>query len=830
MNCFSCSKNIKNTIICSNCESKFCSESCLSFHSYFYHNGNNNSNIKNDIIDKYKNSSNNKKKSPYIVQGYLYQKIKYDSIYSLKNFIPVHVNEKPKLIGYGSFGKVFLGQNIINKKYYAIKHMEKKSIYKALHSLDTIYTEIKIQSIISHPNIVNILFVNETDKHFDLVLEYATKGNLFFYIQKNRYLSESKSFQFFILILNAIYFLHKNNYIHRDIKPENILLFDNNIVKLCDFGWCVKLEGDKPRTTYCGTTEYMAPEMINERVYGKEIDNWALGILLYEMLHGYSPFKPHKPVFHDKDVIDNIRYQKNIMFNSQLSDECIELINHLLEKNIEKRYNTEDIFNSKFVKNFQKLKYFFPNKNKIEKEKNDNIKIVSNKTARNFYPKSIEDSRQKEIIETYSSECNSNIDENEIQRKNNYIKQNSIINNSIKEPKRKEISEIENNKTSKIEKKFNEILNKREENQSNFIYISTNKNKILEINNQEPINNNLEEKDSKIIRNKSLSQLKYKTSNYKLKFINNEEEEEENENENKNEKRSFHNNYNFNNINIILCNNNLNKDLSVSQINNNITFQNDNQNSYISKINNNTINSTRTKSNNCLPKSLEKNNLTNFVKKRNSPRNLMNEQIKIYGESNNLMVKRIKIFNPKNSNIMEINSKSKNKTPIIIKELKIPKNDNSVKIKNIINYFVLYKNIVKKDNRKRNSFPFFGNSFIKKDNNKINKYRTIENIKNNNINQKMNKLKKKNKKKFIEANNSYHYQTKFDNNINKFLEYNKLEETTNKDISKNKLCTDELNKTPKKIEDNIQINPQILLDNLRKELFSINKKNNLNIK
>ena len=227
-----------------------------------------------------------------------------------------------------------------------------------MHSLDAIYNEIKIQSVIRHPNIVNILFVNENEKSFDLVLEYAPKGNLFFYIQKNGCLSEFKSFQFFIQIVNAIYFLYKNNYyIHRDIKPENILLFDNNIVKLCDFGWCVKMI-DKPRTTYCGTTEYMSPEMINDGIYGKEIDNWSLGILLYEMLHGYSPFKPLKPVFHDKDVIENIRFQRSIMFNNKLSDECIELINHLLEKNIKKRYNTEDIFNSKFVKNFENLDYF----------------------------------------------------------------------------------------------------------------------------------------------------------------------------------------------------------------------------------------------------------------------------------------------------------------------------------------------------------------------------------------------------------------------------------------------------------------------------------------
>ena len=763
MNCFSCSKNIQNLKVCFNCKRKFCSEACLSLHSYFYHNENKNSNIKKEKNDISKRSVNNNQQSPYIVQGYIYKKIKYDPIYSLNNFIPVYVNEKPKLIGYGSFGKVFLAINTINKKYYAIKHIEKKSIYKALHSLDTIYTEIKIQSIIRHPNIVNILFVNETDKHFDLVLEYASKGNLFFYIQKNRYLSESKSFQFFIQIVNAIYFLHKNNYIHRDIKPENILLFDNNIVKLCDFGWCVKLE-NKPRTTYCGTTEYMAPEMINERMYGKEIDNWALGILLYEMLHGYSPFKPHKPVFHDKDVIENLRFQKSIMFNSQLSDECIDLINHLLEKNIKKRYNTEDIFNSKFVKNFQKLKYFLPQNNMIENEKNyylnnenNNSKIVTKKTAKNIYPKSIEDSRQKEIIETYSFEYNSNIDENNIQRKNNYIKQNNINKNSIREQKRNKISELKYKKNLstnfEIENNSNIIksLNKREENQNNFIYISSNKNNILEICNKIPKSNDIKENKSKSLNNKYSYQQKNKNTNYKFKYrqqnvksINNETDEEENEKEKNNSKNSFHNNYNFNNINIILCSNNINtKNLSYNQLNKNISFKN-NKNNYNSNININTINTERKRSNNyLLPKNLNRDKTDNFIKFRNSSINLMNNGTKIDEESSNILIKRIKIFNPKNSNINEINNNTKIKSPNIMKskQINIFENNNSIKIKNIINYFVLNKN-QKTNIKKTNSFSFFGElNKIKENKNKKNQ--TIENKKEINITQMLINKKKK---------------------------------------------------------------------------------------
>ena len=150
------------------------------------------------------------------------------------------------------------------------------------------------------------------------------------------------------------------------LKIWNILLFSNNnkksrndcdyIVKLCDFGWCVKLNGGE-RDTFCGTTEYMSPELVDHKEYSKEIDVWSLGILLYEMVHGYSPFRPDKPDFKPKDVIRNIRLHK-LKFDENISNECKELIYHLLEENPDKRYKVEDIFNSDFVKFYQKRKFF----------------------------------------------------------------------------------------------------------------------------------------------------------------------------------------------------------------------------------------------------------------------------------------------------------------------------------------------------------------------------------------------------------------------------------------------------------------------------------------
>ena len=127
---------------------------------------------------------------------------------------------------------------------------------------------------LSHPNIIRLYSYNETQKDFSLLMEYLDNGTLFTYIRKNKQLSEDTAFNFFIQVANAIYFLHENNFVHRDIKPENILLDKDNNVKLCDFGWCVDMNGGE-RTTFCGTYEYMAPEIVMDELYAKSIDVWS---------------------------------------------------------------------------------------------------------------------------------------------------------------------------------------------------------------------------------------------------------------------------------------------------------------------------------------------------------------------------------------------------------------------------------------------------------------------------------------------------------------------------------------------------------------------------
>ena len=480
-NCSRCSKIIRSKKYCPHCSNILCSDFCLKHHIIISHlneqfnkqahdkNSNNNILIsENNSLISETNSNNDNSYiknniSPYITNGSMtLGKIIYDPTFSLKNFKPVLENGKDKVIGTGAYGKVFLAVNKIDKKYYAIKHMIKKDLYKALKTLKGIYTEIDIQSRINHQNIIKLLYVKERSESFDLVMEYAKYGNLYTYIKKHSYLSEDKSFKFFIQVVNAIYFLHKNDLIHRDIKPENILLFDN-CVKLCDFGWCARLDGGN-RGTFCGTAEYMSPEMVNKEEYSKDIDIWSLGILLYEMIHGHSPFKPNKAKFNINDIMDNIKIQ-NLKFNENITKECKELIIHLLDRDVTKRYKIEDIFNSNFVKyyeNYYKKKkqslttrkietknskinlnkkqnsetldnnfiytkhiignnncnnqLLLDNKNNVKNEFQKNNCKIKNKTARDFYPSKL----AKKVKEKEKEKDKENIDmENTIKINNN---------------------------------------------------------------------------------------------------------------------------------------------------------------------------------------------------------------------------------------------------------------------------------------------------------------------------------------------------------------------------------------------------------------------------
>ena len=158
-------------------------------------------------------------------------------------------------------------------------------------------------------------------------MDFANNQNLFSLINKKNGLTEKEAFKYFIQTASAINFLHEQNLIHRDLKPENILIDNQDTVKLCDFGWCVELKIGN-RSTFCGTYEYMAPEIVNESPYDSAIDVWSLGVLLYELIHGYSPFRAKNSKNNDQEYIEifsNIT-SYNFQIEKHVSKECADLI------------------------------------------------------------------------------------------------------------------------------------------------------------------------------------------------------------------------------------------------------------------------------------------------------------------------------------------------------------------------------------------------------------------------------------------------------------------------------------------------------------------------
>ena len=759
MKCSNCQNIINSTIQCQLCLSLFCSQTCLNAHYILIHNN-------QPLLLPYlssKKPKNYKIPSPYIVNGILNSKIIYNELYNLKNFVEIKENGYLKKIGSGSYGEVYLAMNIINKKYYAIKHMEKKKLLELLHTLTGIYREINIQSRIDHPNIVKILYVKETEKSFDLVMDYASEGNLFHYIRKTKGLNENKAFCFFIQVVNAIYFLHKNNFIHRDIKPENLLLYNFNNLKLCDFGWCVSLQKGETRDTFCGTTEYMSPELVNHKHYSKEIDVWSLGVLLYEMIHGYSPFKPNKINFEEKDVMENIKNHK-LKFRKQVSKECKELIYHLLDPDINNRYSVEDIFYSSFVKKYENKNFFIPKINK-----NNNIKNIKN----------VELSR-----------INSESRINNMIYKNNNFSSNNIFNSYNNYSSINNVNEYLNNIY------LNEII-KNNNNEKN-IYIDSNSylenNETSNVTANNFYSNNLDD----MIFNDIIFEHTYNPNNqnincnyrYFYDFTN----------------YNVNNNYNTSNL---IANSIHNKSHSVNTTVS--TKNNGNQNNITY---NNIITEYEVKDeknldiqNNYSQNQIKENNLIYKYMSHNNSKININENILL----NNKEI----IDNNRTQNVnFSLNQISK----------KLIKSNSSINIKNNIpcNY-LKGKNNKLPQNIVYNNFKDKSNTLYGKYNNKenyiqdiLNEFRKLSKNKNTSCRNNRAQSSKNNKRQNANLNNKQNIKKK------KYL----ILKNSDIIFSRNSETNDDAKETPKKNRDYIRINPRKLLNCFMKEFknFSVEKK------
>lgn len=193
-------------------------------------------------------------------------------------------------IGNGKFGKVFKAVERNSQKNVALKVVVKATLEK-FDFFSQMKKELEIQYRLNHPNILRLYGYFYDEQNIYTVLEYCPGGNLFQRLRREKYFEEKKAKFVIAQIVEALIYLQERNIIHRDIKPENILIsdIDKMHVKLCDFGWSTHTI-DERRTTFCGTVDYVAPELVHSQPYTAEVDIWAVGILTFELLLGHAPF------------------------------------------------------------------------------------------------------------------------------------------------------------------------------------------------------------------------------------------------------------------------------------------------------------------------------------------------------------------------------------------------------------------------------------------------------------------------------------------------------------------------------------------------------------
>ncbi|XP_052455377.1 serine/threonine-protein kinase N2-like isoform X2 [Carassius gibelio] len=238
------------------------------------------------------------------------------------------------VLGRGHFGKVLLAEYKTTGEMFAIKALKKGDIV-ARDEVDSLMCEKRIFETVNsvrHPFLVNLFACFQTKEHVCFVMEYAAGGDLMMHIHADVF-SERRSIFYAACVVSGLQFLHDHKIVYRDLKLDNLLLDTEGYVKIADFGLCKEGMGFRDRTsTFCGTPEFLAPEVLTETSYTRAVDWWGLGVLIFEMLVGESPFPgdDEEEVF-DSIVNDEVRYPKF------LSTEAISIMRRLLRRNPERR-------------------------------------------------------------------------------------------------------------------------------------------------------------------------------------------------------------------------------------------------------------------------------------------------------------------------------------------------------------------------------------------------------------------------------------------------------------------------------------------------------------
>ena len=232
-----------------------------------------------------------------------------------------------RVLGRGTYGKVSLVRHKESGQLFAMKAMS-KALLDEDGNIEQILTEKNILMENHHPFLVSAHFSFQTETKVFIVCDYVPGGELFTRLRQEVRFSEERTRYIAAEIVEALGYMHSQSLIYRDLKPENVLFDEDGHVKLTDFGYAKKLKSpDGTAASFCGTPDYVAPEMLMEGTYTKSIDWWSLGCVIYEMLVGISPFY-NKNVQQMYEAIEN----EPVKFPEIVSDTAMDLIDKLLAK------------------------------------------------------------------------------------------------------------------------------------------------------------------------------------------------------------------------------------------------------------------------------------------------------------------------------------------------------------------------------------------------------------------------------------------------------------------------------------------------------------------
>ncbi|CAM9915563.1 unnamed protein product [Lampetra planeri] len=238
-----------------------------------------------------------------------------------------------KVLGKGSFGKVMLGELKGTDEVFAVKVLKKDSIIQD-DDVDCTITEKRILALArKHPYLTQLFCSFQTRDRLFFVMEYVNGGDLMFQIQRSRKFDEPRSRFYGAEVTSALMFLHRHGVIYRDLKLDNILLDADGHCKLADFGMCKEgILNGITTSTFCGTPDYIAPEILQELDYGPSVDWWALGVLMYEMMAGQPPFEADN----EDDLFESILHD-DVLYPVWLSKEAVSILRDFMTKNPNKR-------------------------------------------------------------------------------------------------------------------------------------------------------------------------------------------------------------------------------------------------------------------------------------------------------------------------------------------------------------------------------------------------------------------------------------------------------------------------------------------------------------